>query len=61
VLVLVNGVLAETLGVPDLDLLIETTSHDLSVVVGDGNSEDILLVANELLDGLAGGDVPETD
>ena len=32
VLVLVNGVLALTLGVPDLDVVVETTSDELSVV-----------------------------
>jgi len=61
VLVLVNGVLAETLGVPDLNLVVETTGQDLSVVVGDGDGEDVLLVADELLNGLAGLHVPEAD
>ena len=32
VLVLVNGVLALGTGVPDLDLVIKTTSDDLSVI-----------------------------
>jgi len=61
VLVLVNGVLAETLGVPDLNLVIKTTGQDLSIVVGDGDGEDVLLVADELLNGFAGLHVPETD
>jgi hypothetical protein len=61
VLVLVNGVLALTLGVPDLDLVVETTGHELSIVGGDGDGEDILGVANELFDGLASGNVPEAD
>lgn len=61
VLVLVDGVLALTLGVPDLDLVVETTGHELSVISGDGDGVDILLVTDELLDGLAGGDVPEAD
>lgn len=60
-LVLVYCVFAKTLGVPDLDLLVKTTSHDLSIVVGDGNSKNISLVANKLLHGLAGGNVPEAD
>ena len=61
VLVLVDGVSAVTLGVPHLDLVVETTGHELSIVSGDGDGEDILVVANELLDGLASGDVPEAD
>jgi hypothetical protein len=61
VLVLVNGVFALTLCVPDLDLVIKTTSHELSVVSGDGNGVDILVVADELLNSLAGGNVPETN
>lgn len=61
VLVLVNGVFALTLGVPDLDLVIKTTSHELSVISRDGNGVDILVVADELLNCLACGDVPETN
>lgn len=61
VLVLVNGVLALTLGVPNLNLLVKTASHELSIISRDGDREDILLVTDELLDGLAGGNVPETN
>jgi len=61
VLVLVNGVLAFTLGVPDLDLVIKTTSDDLSVILTDTDGENILGVTNKLSDSLAGGDVSETD
>ena len=37
VLVLVNGVLALGASVPDLDLVVKTTSDDLSVVGGERN------------------------
>lgn len=59
--VLVDGVLALSLGVPDLDVVIKTTCDDLSVVLTDTDGENILLVTNQLSDSLAGGDVPETD
>lgn len=61
VVVLLDSVLALGTGVPDLDLLVETSSDDLSVVVGESNGEDILGVTNELAHGSAVGDVPETD
>ena len=61
VLVLVNGELALRTGVPDLDFSVEGTSDDLSVISGKSNREDVSLVTNELGDGSAGGDVPETD
>lgn len=61
VAVLVNGVLALGLDVPDLDLVVATSGKDLSVISGQGDGEDVLGVSNELVDGLAGGDVPEAD
>jgi hypothetical protein len=61
VLVLVNGELALRTGVPDLDLSVEGTSDDLSVISGESDGKDVSLVTNELGDGSAGGDVPETD
>ena len=61
VVVLVNGELALGTGVPDLDISIEGTSDDLSVVSREGNGENISLVTNELGDGSSVGDVPETD
>lgn len=61
VLVLVDGMLALRTGVPDLDLLVETSSDDLSVVVGESNGEDISGVTNELGDGLSLLNGPETD
>ena len=61
VVVLVNGELALRTGVPDLDVLVEGASDDLSVISGEGNGENISLVTNELGDGSSVGDVPETD
>lgn len=61
VLVLVDGVLALGSGVPDLNLLVEASSDDLSIVGGKGNGEDVLGVTDELVDGSAAGDVPESD
>jgi hypothetical protein len=61
VLVLVNGELALRASVPDLDVSVERTSDDLSVISGQGNREDISLVTDELGDGPASGDVPQTD
>jgi len=46
VLVLVDGVFAFTLGVPDLDLVVKTTGDDLSVVLTDADGENILGVTN---------------
>ena len=60
-ILLVNGVLALGLDVPDLDLVVATSGKDLSVISGQGDGEDVLGVSNELVDGLAGGDVPEAD
>jgi len=59
--VLVNGMLALGLDVPDLDLVITSSGEDLSVISGKSNGKDILGVSNELVHGLAGLDVPETD
>ena len=44
VLLLVNGMLELGSSVPDLDLLVETSGDDLSVIGGKGNGENILLV-----------------
>ena len=60
-LVVLDGVLALRAGVPDLDVSVEGASDDLSVVGGEGNGENVSLVTNELGDGGAGGDVPETN
>lgn len=61
VLVLVDGMLALRTGVPDLDLSVESSSNDLSVIVGEGNREDISGVTNELGDSSSLLNGPETD
>lgn len=61
VLVLVNSVLAYTLSVPDLNLVVKTTSNDLSIVLRDSDGQNILLVVDEALNSLASVDVPEAD
>jgi len=61
VLVLVNGELALGAGVPDLDVLVEATSDNLTIISGKGNGEDISVVTDELGDGAAGGNVPQTN
>jgi len=59
--VLVNGVLALSLDVPDLNLVVATSSKDLSVVGRKSNGEHISGVSNKLADSLASGNVPEAD
>lgn len=56
-----TGVLAVGQGVPEFDVLVGTTGDDLTVVGGEGDGEDFLLVADELTDGLSGLHVPETE
>jgi len=60
-LVLVDGELALRAGVPDLDVSIEGSSDDLSVISGKSDGKDVSLVTDELGDGAAGLDIPETD
>ena len=59
--VLIDGELALGASVPDLDVSVEGASDDLSVVGGEGNGKNVSLVTNELGDGSAGGNVPETN
>jgi hypothetical protein len=56
-----DGVLALTEGVPELNGLVAGRGDDLAVVNGEGNGEDILLVADEAAGGEAGGEVPEAE
>lgn len=60
VLVLLDGVLALTQGVPELDRLVATGRDDLSVVSGETNGEHVGLVRQERSDGLALVQVPQT-
>ena len=56
-----NGVLADTEGVPQLDGLITRTGDNLTVVSGESDRQDILGVANELTVAHAGVDVPKAE
>ena len=56
-----NGVLALSEGVPQLDGLIARTGDNLTVVSGESDRQDILGVANELTVAHAGVDVPKTE
>lgn len=59
--VLLDGELALSDGVPDLDVLISATGGNLSVVRGESAGEDILGVRNESLGGGSLGDIPESE
>jgi len=59
--VFVNGMLALTSDVPDLDVVVASTGKDLSVISRKSNREDISGVTDELDLGLSGLEVPKTD
>jgi hypothetical protein len=61
VLVLLNSELANTLDVPNLDLLINGTGGNLPVVRGESDGHDILGVTEEGLSSLTDSEVPESD
>jgi len=58
---LVDGELANTIDVPDLDVLVHGARDDLSVVWGESNGKDILLMTNQSSVGGALLQVPESD
>jgi len=58
---LLEGVLALTQDVPELDGLVAGAGDDLAVVGGEGNAQHVLLVPNESTGGLACVNVPETE
>lgn len=58
---LVDGVLALSKGVPQLDGLIARTRHDLSVICREGNAEDVLGVANKSAGGGASVQIPQAE
>lgn len=60
VIVDVEGVLALTKGVPELDGVVTGRGDNLSVVRREGNREDLLGMTDETTGGLAGGNLPET-
>jgi len=57
----INGVLAFTEGIPELDGLISRSGDDLTVVDGEGDTEYILGVTYETTCGLTGVDFPKTE
>ena len=59
--VLVNGEFTGSVDVPDLDLLVDGSGGNLSVVWGESNRENILGVSDEGLSGLSSRQVPESD
>jgi len=61
VTILLDGELALTEGVPQLDGLVAGSRDDLTVVGREGNREDIVGVADEATGGEAGVEVPETE
>lgn len=56
-----DGELAVTEGVPELDGAIAGTGDDLAVVGGEGDGENVVVVADETAGGGAGGKLPETE
>lgn len=59
--VLLNGEFALSNGVPDLEVSVNTTTGDLSVIGGESNSKNVSSVANESLNGLSLSEVPESE
>jgi hypothetical protein len=59
--VLVNGELADTVDVPDLEGLVDGAGGNLPVVGRESDGEDVLRVADESLASLGGLEVPKTD
>ena len=53
-----RGVLTVSQSLPELNFLISARVNNLTVVKGEGDREDILLVVNDLTDSLTGLDVP---
>lgn len=58
--ILLNSEFALSNGVPDLEVLISSTTGNLSVIGGEGNGKNVSCVANESLNGLSLFQVPES-
>lgn len=54
-----DGVLAVAEGVPQLDGAVPRAGDDLAVVGGEGDGEDVVVVADEAAGGLARGELPQ--
>ena len=61
VAVLLDGELADTDGVPELDGSVPSGGEDLTVVGREGDGENVLGVADESSDGVAAGEVPKSE
>lgn len=58
---LVDGELAVTESVPQLDASVARSGDDLSVIGREGNGEDVVGVSDETAGGGTGGELPETE
>jgi len=56
-----DGELAVTKGVPELNGTVPRPRHDLTVIGGKRNTQDIVVVANKAAGGLTGGEFPQTE
>lgn len=56
-----DGVLAVAERVPQLDAAVARAGHNLTVVCGEGNREDIVVVADKAAGRGAGRQLPETE
>lgn len=56
-----DGVLAVTEGVPQLDGAVTGARDDLTVVGGEADGQDVVVVADEAAGGLAGGELPQAE
>lgn len=55
-----DGELAVTKGVPELNSTVPRPRHDLTVIGGKRNTQDIVVVANKAAGGLTSGEFPQT-
>ena len=56
-----DGVFAVAEGVPQLDGTVAGSRNDLTVIGGEGDGEDVVVVANKATSGVSGGEFPETE
>ena len=55
-----DGEFAVSQSVPQLDGSVSGARHDLSVIGGEGNGEDVVGMADERSGGVAGGQLPQS-
>jgi len=56
-----DGELAVTKGVPELNSTVPRPRHDLTVIGGKRNTQDVVVVANKATGGQTGGEFPQTE